>query len=216
MVPGTTWHHHSLGTKNAGQGENQMPKLFFIADLHFGHKDVIAFDHRPFRDVEEMEDEMIRRWNARVSKDDHVFVIGDMFGGVTTAHAGEIVHALNGRIHLIRGNHDPKGEVFESLFEDVAACRQIQVRVRGEKQRVVMRHRLLPIYRGSDEGVVMLYGHTHDSLVARAEDRYLRFMNWLGIPLHAFNVGACRMDYEPKTLEEILEQAGAIKQRMRL
>ena len=64
-----------------------MPKLFFIADLHFGHKDVIAFDHRPFRDVEEMEDEMIRRWNARVSNDDHVFVIGDMFGGVTTAHA---------------------------------------------------------------------------------------------------------------------------------
>ena len=111
-----------------------MTKVFFIADLHFGHKDVIAFDNRPFRNVEEMEEEMIRHWNAKVSKKDHVFVIGDMFGGVNTTHAGEIVHALNGRIHLIRGNHDPKGEVFESLFEEVALSKQIQVRVRGESR----------------------------------------------------------------------------------
>ena len=43
-----------------------MGKVFFIADLHFGHRDVIAFDGRPFKDVDEMEAEMIRRWNARV------------------------------------------------------------------------------------------------------------------------------------------------------
>lgn len=189
-----------------------MAKVFFIADLHFGHKDVIAFDHRPFKDVEEMEAEMICKWNAKVSRDDHVFVIGDMFGGVTTAHACEIVHSLNGRIHLIRGNHDPRGQVFESLFEDVAVYKQIQVRVRGVKQRVIMRHRLLPIFKGHDEGVVMLYGHTHDSIVARAEDQYIRFMNWIGIPFHAFNVGACRLNYEPQTLEEILEREGEIKQ----
>ena len=190
-----------------------MTKVFFIADLHFGHKDVIAFDNRPFRNVEEMEEEMIRHWNAKVSKKDHVFVIGDMFGGVNTTHAGEIVHALNGRIHLIRGNHDPKGEVFESLFEEVALSKQIQVRVRGEKQRVVMRHRLLPVFRGSDEGVVQLYGHTHDSLIARIEDEYIKMMNWLGFPLQAFSVSACRMDYEPKTLEEIMEKAGVIRSR---
>ena len=189
-----------------------MAKIYFISDLHFGHKDVIAFDHRPFKDVEEMEAEMICKWNAKVSRDDHVFVIGDMFGGVTTAHAGEIVHSLNGRIHLIRGNHDPRGQIFESLFEDVALYRQIQVRVRGVRQRVIMRHRFLPFFKEQNEGVVMLYGHTHDSIVARAEDQSIRFMNWLGIPFHAFNVGACRLDYEPKTLEEILEKAGEIRQ----
>ena len=190
-----------------------MGKVFFIADLHFGHRDVIAFDRRPFKDVDEMEAEMIRRWNARVSEGDHVFVIGDMFGGVNTAHAGEIVHALHGRIHLIRGNHDPKGELFESLFEEVAPSKQIQVRVRGEKQRVVMRHRLLPVFKGNDEGVVQLYGHTHNSAVSHWEDKYIYFMNWLGVPLQAFNVGACRMDYEPRTLEEILENAGVIMPR---
>lgn len=187
-----------------------MSKVFFISDLHFGHKYVIPFDKRPFKDVQEMETEMIRRWNAKVSPEDHVFVIGDMFGKVTTAHAGEIVHALNGKIHLIRGNHDPKGELFESLFEEVVASKAIQVRVRGEKQRVIMRHRMLPIFKGNDEGVVQLYGHTHASAVAKLEDEYIHFMNWFGIPMHSFNVGACRMNYEPKTLEEILEEAGKI------
>ena len=52
-----------------------MAKIYFISDLHFGHKDVIAFDRRPFKDVEEMEAELIRKWNAKVSHDDHVFVI---------------------------------------------------------------------------------------------------------------------------------------------
>ena len=187
-----------------------MSKIFFISDLHFGHKDVIPFDHRPFKDVHEMEAEMIRRWNNKVSQGDHVFVIGDMFGGVTTAHAAEIVRALNGRIHLVRGNHDPKGAIFESLFEEVVPSKAVEIRVRGERQRVVMRHRMLPVYKGSDEGVVQLYGHTHNSAVSKLEDNYLRFMNWLGIPLHAFNVGACRMDYEPRTLEEILENAGLL------
>ena len=65
-----------------------MSTIFFIADLHFGHKDVIAFDHRPFRDVDEMEEEIIRRWNARVSKDDHVFVIGDMRRHVRRGYNG--------------------------------------------------------------------------------------------------------------------------------
>ena len=204
-------YRHLGGVFEAEDEVFNMAKVFFIADLHFGHKDVLAFDKRPFRDVEEMESEMIHRWNARVSERDHVFVIGDMFGGVNTAHAGEIVHALNGRIHLIRGNHDPKGEIFESLFEEVVVSKQIQVRVRGEKQRVVMRHRFLPVFKGSDEGIVQLYGHTHDSVVAHVEDKYIMFMNWLGFPLQAFNVGASRMNYEPKTLEEIMEEARVIR-----
>ena len=77
-----------------------MSKVFFISDLHFGHKYVIAFDKRPFKNVQEMEREMIRRWNAKVSPEDHVFVVGDMFGKVTTAHAGEI--AMTPRENCLR------------------------------------------------------------------------------------------------------------------
>ena len=55
-----------------------MGKVFFTGDLHFGHENVIAFDDRPFKSVEEMDAELIKRWNAKVGKDDFVYVLGDM------------------------------------------------------------------------------------------------------------------------------------------
>lgn len=34
----------------------------YISDMHFGHKNVISFDHRPFADVEETYETDIRRF----------------------------------------------------------------------------------------------------------------------------------------------------------
>ena len=60
-----------------------MNKVFFTGDLHFGHENVIAFDRRPFATVEEMDAELIRRWNNKVGKGDLVYLLGDLryFGG---------------------------------------------------------------------------------------------------------------------------------------
>lgn len=53
-------------------------KVFFTGDLHFGHENVLKFDNRPFTTVEEMDAELIRRWNNKVSNEDLVYVLGDM------------------------------------------------------------------------------------------------------------------------------------------
>ena len=55
-----------------------MGEIFFTGDLHFGHANVIAFDNRPFESVEEMDAELIRRWNNKVGKGDLTYVLGDM------------------------------------------------------------------------------------------------------------------------------------------
>lgn len=49
----------------------------YIADLHFGHKNVIGFDQRPFNDIQEMDRVLIHLWNSRVQKDDNVYIVGD-------------------------------------------------------------------------------------------------------------------------------------------
>ena len=49
-----------------------MSKVFFTSDLHFGHTNVITFDKRPFSTVEEMDEELIKRWNKKVGKGDLV------------------------------------------------------------------------------------------------------------------------------------------------
>ena len=53
-------------------------KVFYIADLHFGHKNIIRYDNRPFKTVEEMDRALIERWNKAVSKNDTVFILGDI------------------------------------------------------------------------------------------------------------------------------------------
>ena len=61
-----------------------MQKTFVIADMHFDHANIIGYEHRPFRDVEHMNRELILRWNNTVSKTDRVFVLGDVgFGNMT-------------------------------------------------------------------------------------------------------------------------------------
>ena len=62
-------------------------KTFFTSDLHFGHENVIKFDERPFNSVEEMDEELIKRWNNKVGKGDIVYVLGDLIWKTMTNEA---------------------------------------------------------------------------------------------------------------------------------
>ena len=44
--------------------------IYYIADTHFGHKNVIRFDNRPFVDTGLMDEVLIRNWNERITEDD--------------------------------------------------------------------------------------------------------------------------------------------------
>ena len=81
-------------------------KIFFTSDLHFGHENVLRFDNRPFETVDEMDDELIKRWNDKVAKGDLVYVLGDLIWKTATNEAVQIIKRLNGQIVLIKGNHD--------------------------------------------------------------------------------------------------------------
>ena len=77
----------------------------YISDLHFGHRNVINFDNRPFLDVDEMDYALIELWNSRVQPDDHVYVIGD-FCYRSGRTPDWYLKKLRGHKHLIIGNHD--------------------------------------------------------------------------------------------------------------
>lgn len=77
----------------------------YISDLHFGHKNVIIYDHRPFAGVDEMDHVLIELWNARVCNDDHVYIVGDLC--YKNDHPEQwYLRQLKGRKHLVIGNHD--------------------------------------------------------------------------------------------------------------
>ena len=78
---------------------------YFISDLHFGHKNVIRFCERPFKTVDEMNCEIVKRWNEKVTDGDRVYVPGDVFL-CDIDEAACWIKQLNGYKILIKGNHD--------------------------------------------------------------------------------------------------------------
>lgn len=75
------------------------------ADLHFGHRNIIKYENRPFADVEEMNEKLIDNWNSVVKPNDEIFVLGDVFF-CGKEKQKEIMARLKGKKILIRGNHD--------------------------------------------------------------------------------------------------------------
>jgi len=87
-----------------------MPAVFLTSDTHFGHTGVCRFTRndgvtklRPWTDPDEMDEEMVKRWNETVRPNDKVYHLGDV---VINRKALKIMSRLNGDKVLIRGNHD--------------------------------------------------------------------------------------------------------------
>lgn len=86
-------------------------KYFIISDTHFGHANIIKYCNRPFANTEEMDRQLIKNWNAVVSKDDTVIHLGDIGLG-NKEYIKKILSQLNGTKILIRGNHDNWSDEF--------------------------------------------------------------------------------------------------------
>jgi len=82
--------------------------LYFTSDQHFFHKNIIKYCNRPFIDINNMNTEIIRRYNHIISDEDTVIHIGDISAGLKGRYdeLTSIIKKLNGSKHLILGNHD--------------------------------------------------------------------------------------------------------------
>lgn len=186
--------------------------IWFTSDLHFGHKNVIEFCKRPFSSVEDMERGLISNWNSCVSDGDIVYILGDMFFcGVKKIK--EIMPQLNGKKHLVLGNHDwgkVKPRRAEELgFESVTQNSEIGFEFQdGKVLMLKLCHfpysgdhtkdvRYLE-YRPNDVGGILLHGHVHEAWKVRGRQ---------------INVGVDVWDYKPvsqKQIEEIVQSIGGV------
>ena len=122
---------------------------FYIADCHFGHSNIIRFDHRPFCDIYQMEETMIMLWNATVQKSDHVYILGDFCWGKADEWL-RILKQLNGQKTLILGNHDLSNFPAElkNQFADITPYKEIVDNGRDNSSRkVLMSHYPQPFYK---------------------------------------------------------------------
>ena len=80
--------------------------IYFTADNHFCHGNIIGSCDRPFKDVYEMNKTMIEKWNSYVTDRDEIYILGDFLYKGTAKDANEILSRLKGKKYLVRGNHE--------------------------------------------------------------------------------------------------------------
>lgn len=144
-------------------------KLFFTSDPHFFHKNIIKYCDRPWDNPTDMNEDLIYNWNEIIPKDGIVFMLGDFAMGANKRQIEKVLGQLNGKKHLIIGNHDRdvlKGYV-KTMWESVNDLVKITVtddEVDNGHQPIILCHYPMITWDGAHRGSWQLFGHVHGGL----------------------------------------------------
>lgn len=171
--------------------------IYYTSDLHGFHENIIRICNRPYVTVEDMNADIVAKWNAKVKPEDDVYILGDMFFKYTDIQqVKDILNTLNGKKHLIKGNHDKflKQLRWQDYFEEVVYYKEIN----DNGRMVCLFHYPIEEWNGYYRNSYMLYGHVHGN------------MDNIKHHPRKFNVGVDVNDFEPKTLDELIEKYGCL------
>jgi calcineurin-like phosphoesterase family protein len=158
--------------------------LFLFSDPHFGHKNIIEYEKRPFINIEDMDKKIILNWNRVVKSIDKVIVAGDI-SFYNRDKTEELVRSLNGEKILIRGNHDKAHS--ESWWRKIGFNTVVSFPMCIHGFFWVSHE---PMYMNESMPYVNIHGHTHS--MKFDSDRY-------------YNISAECIGYTPINVEEILK-----------
>ncbi|MEE1101316.1 MAG: hydrolase [Agathobacter sp.] len=171
----------------------------YISDMHFGHKNCIRFDHRPFGDREEMDRVMIELWNNRVAAEDDVYILGD-FAVRNSQDEAWYLKQLAGHKHLVIGNHDQRllmNEKAMKYFESVDKFMGVRDYIDGQEVIVVLCHYPMAEWYKSKHGSWHIHGHIHGDTGLTA--RYMASIE------HTLNAGVVINNYAPASMNELIK-----------
>lgn len=137
-----------------------MSDIWFTADFHLGHKNIIRYCNRPFETLEEMNHTILERLNACVKANDILYFLGDFCIG-PKARAAEIRKQIRcKRIFAVPGNHDKDTRKLIQEFSWLNALAEVSL----NGQRIVLCHYAMRVWNQSSRGTWHLYGHSHGRL----------------------------------------------------
>jgi len=184
--------------------------VFFMADNHFSHVNILKFCNRPFANVREMDAEMVRRWNEVVRDDDVVYHLGDFTLG---ANAGWF-RRLRGTVKVVPGGHDkrwlrqhaknPYRTASGKIVEVLPPLFTLEI-PRGKRPLVVaLCHYPMLSWDRSHHGSIHLHGHSHGKIPAETSGKGVRI-----------DVGVDVWNFRPVSLGEVEALAERIRRRKR-
>jgi len=144
-----------------------MNRVWFTADTHFGHTNIIKYCNRPFSNAGEMDRAIIDNWNKVVAPDDSVYHLGD-FCFKTYYGPQQYLSKLNGNLWVVYGNHDKQLQRFfrgggcHSGIKCGILPAEAKICING--QEIILSHYSMRVWNKSHHGTWQLYGHSHGTL----------------------------------------------------
>ena len=174
--------------------------IYLTSDLHFFHDRGFIYEPRGFNSIEEMNQTILDNHNKIIDSDDDVYLLGDLLlGGPNKLDEGlELINKLNGKLHLVRGNHctDRRWAAFKECSNIVEQQNSIYLRYNG--YNFYMSHFPSLTANLTKESLkqctINLYGHTHQ-----------RNNFYCDIP-YMYHVGLDSHDCRPVSLDTIIEE----------
>lgn len=166
--------------------------IWVTSDLHFGHVGICKFlkddgtKVRPWDSYEEMDEELIKRFNDRVKPTDKCYILGDV---AINRRALPTLARLNcNDLVLIKGNHDLfRLEEYTPYFRDIRAYMVFE--------DILLSH--IPVHPQSlARWKGQIHGHLHNDVVLNN-----------GIPdLRYYNACVEQHDFAPILLQDAISQ----------
>ena len=135
-----------------------MGRILITSDLHLGHENIIEYCNRPFANVEDMNEQLIKRWNKTVNWDDVVYVLGD-FTFLSQDQTATICSQLRGKIKLVKGNHDKRSNQW---YRDCGIHEVYDYPIIIH-DFIVLSHEPQSFIVNDKGPYINLFGHVHDS-----------------------------------------------------
>jgi calcineurin-like phosphoesterase family protein len=159
---------------------------WLTSDWHLWHSNIILYEKRPFVDYIQMNDEIKKRHNEVVKKNDIVINLGDV-AFVHKEALKDYMSTINGRNWLIKGNHDNHTDAwyldvgFEKVFDMPIIF----------KKFFILSHE--PVYLNENMPYVNIHGHLHSQKMQGN---------------HYINVGVENWNYYPVNFDTIRKLVG--------
>ena len=174
--------------------------IWLTSDLHLGHDREFIWKARNFESVKDMNKQIISHWNTLVKPEDEVYILGDLMLGNNVKGMWAIAE-LNGRLHLIRGNHDTDTRIglFKSCGQFIEICDAKYLKY--NKYHFYLTH--YPCLTGNIEKesltqmTLNLHGHTH------SQKKF-----FYDLP-YCYNIGMDAHNCVPVSIDEIINDMKA-------
>ncbi len=138
--------------------------LYFSADFHCYHTNIIKHCNRPFNNASEMVDCILDNHNSIVKPNDDFYFLGDFAWQLSYGKLSKLVNKFNGRKHFFVGNHDHAAYFYRLEQDNIISSCNIACGIKVEDNYIWLSHYAHRSWNKAFQGAFHLYGHSHSKL----------------------------------------------------